>query len=88
MSVILDLMIHDLDLILSLVDSPIESVDAVGAAVASQHEDIANARMRFANGAVATITARRVAVRTERRMRVFAAGRLPGGRFRQPQADA
>ncbi len=71
-SVILDLMIHDLDLILALVDSPIESVDAVGAAVASQHEDIANARIRFASGAVATITASRISARTERRMRIFA----------------
>jgi predicted dehydrogenase len=73
-SVILDLMIHDLDMILSLVASSIESVDAVGAAVASEHADIANARIRFANGAVATITASRVAARTERRMRVFAQG--------------
>lgn len=71
-SVILDLMIHDLDLVLSLVASEIESVDAVGAAVASEHADIANARIRFVNGAVATITASRVAMRTERRMRVFA----------------
>ncbi|MDE2516531.1 MAG: Gfo/Idh/MocA family oxidoreductase [Rhodospirillales bacterium] len=70
-SVILDLMIHDLDLILALVDSPIESVDAVGAAVASPHEDIANARIRFASGAVATITASRISPRTERRMRIF-----------------
>jgi len=72
-SVILDLMIHDLDLILALTDSPIESVDAVGAAVASAHEDIANARIRFVSGAVATITASRVSARTERRMRIFAA---------------
>jgi predicted dehydrogenase len=71
-SVILDLMIHDLDLILLLVDSPLESVDAVGAAVASAHEDIANARVRFENGSVATITASRISFRTERRMRVFA----------------
>ena len=71
-SVILDLMIHDLDLILTLIDSPIESVDAVGAAVASLHEDIANARIRFASGAVATITASRISARTERRMRIFA----------------
>ncbi len=70
-SVILDLMIHDLDLVLALVDSPIESVDAVGAAVASAHEDIANARIRFVNGAVATITASRISARTERRMRIF-----------------
>lgn len=71
-SVILDLMIHDLDLVLSLVASEIESVDAVGAAVASEHADIANARIRFVSGAVATITASRVALRTERRLRVFA----------------
>jgi len=71
-SVILDLMIHDLDLILALVDSPIDSVDAVGAAVASAHEDIANARIRFTSGAVATITASRISARTERRMRLFA----------------
>ncbi|MGH7043345.1 MAG: Gfo/Idh/MocA family protein, partial [Acetobacteraceae bacterium] len=72
-SVILDLMIHDLDLILTLTDSPIESVDAVGAAVASAHEDIASARIRFVSGAVATITASRVSARIERRMRIFAA---------------
>src|SRR6185437_210172 len=58
-------------LILSLVDSDIESVDAVGAAVASKHADIANARLRFANGTVATITASRISARTERRMRIF-----------------
>ena len=71
-SVILDLMIHDLDLVLALVDSEIESVDAVGAPVASNFEDIANARLRFRSGAVATITASRISPRTERRMRVFA----------------
>jgi len=71
-SVILDLMIHDLDLVLALVDSEIESVDAVGAPVASDHEDIANARLRFRNGATATITASRISPRTERRMRIFA----------------
>jgi predicted dehydrogenase len=71
-SVILDLMIHDLDLVLALVDSEIDSVDAVGAPVASAHEDIANARLRFRNGAVATITASRISSRTERRMRIFA----------------
>jgi predicted dehydrogenase len=71
-SVILDLMIHDLDLVLALIDSEIESVDAVGAPVASPHEDIANARLRFRNGAVATITASRISPRIERRMRIFA----------------
>lgn len=70
-SVVLDLMIHDLDLVLALVDSPIESVDAVGAAVSSPHEDIANARVRFENGCVATVTASRISFKTERRMRLF-----------------
>jgi predicted dehydrogenase len=80
-SVILDLMIHDLDLVLALVASPIDSVDAVGAAVASQHEDIANARLRFVNGAVATITASRISARTERRMRIFAQDRYLAADF-------
>jgi predicted dehydrogenase len=70
-SVILDLMIHDLDLILSLVNEPIDHVDAVGAAVASAHDDIANARIKFGNGAVATITASRISLKTERKMRIF-----------------
>lgn len=70
-SVILDLMIHDLDLVLALVDSPIASVDALGAAVSSAHEDIANARVRFENGCVAAITASRISLKTERRMRLF-----------------
>ncbi len=70
-SVILDLMIHDLDLVLALVNSPIESVDAVGAAVSSVHEDIANARVRFENGCVAAITASRISLKTERKMRLF-----------------
>jgi len=70
-SVILDLMIHDLDLILALIDAPIDHVDAVGASVASAHEDIANARIRFGNGAVATITASRISLKTERKMRIF-----------------
>ncbi len=70
-SVILDLMIHDLDLVLALVDAPITGVDAVGAPVASTHEDIANARVHFANGCVATITASRISLKTERKMRLF-----------------
>ena len=70
-SVILDLMIHDLDLVLSLVNSPIESIDALGAAVRSAHEDIANARVRFENGCVAAITASRISLKTERKMRLF-----------------
>ncbi|MBF0861307.1 Gfo/Idh/MocA family protein [Gluconobacter kanchanaburiensis] len=70
-SVILDLMIHDLDLVLAIVDSPIAEIDALGAAVSSAHEDIANARVRFENGCVAAITASRISLKTERRMRLF-----------------
>jgi predicted dehydrogenase len=70
-SVVLDLMIHDLDLVLELMASPLERVDAVGAPVASALPDLVNARLRFASGAVATLTASRVAPRIERRMRIF-----------------
>lgn len=70
-SVILDLMIHDLDFVLSLVESPLESVEAMGAPVASPLDDIANARLRFHNGCVASITASRISMRTERKMRLF-----------------
>ncbi len=70
-SVVLDLMIHDLDLLFSLVGSELERVDAVGGPVASGLDDIANARLHFANGCVATVTASRVSTHTERRMRLF-----------------
>ena len=69
--VVLDLMIHDIDLILSIVRSPVVSVDAIGSSVFSQEIDIANARLRFANGCVANATASRVSLKTERRLRVF-----------------
>ncbi len=70
-NVILDLMIHDLDLILCLVDAPILSVDAAGSAVFSDSEDISSARIKFANGCVANIVASRISLKTERRMRIF-----------------
>ena len=70
-SVVLDLMIHDLDMVLSLVDADLETVDAIGAPVASEFEDIANARLGFSNGCVAMITASRISLRTERKMRLF-----------------
>jgi len=70
-SVVLDLMIHDLDMVLSLVGSTLVGVDAVGGCVASGHVDIANARLRFADGCVATLVASRVSAHTERRMRLF-----------------
>src|ERR1039458_2412723 len=72
--VVLDLMIHDLDVVLALVRSPVASVDAVGIPVLSQTEDIANARLRFANGCVANLTASRVSPERMRKIRVFSAG--------------
>ncbi len=70
-SVVLDLMIHDIDIVQTIVGSPIDTVDAVGTAVFSQDADIANARLRFANGCVANVTASRVSLKTERKLRVF-----------------
>jgi predicted dehydrogenase len=69
--VVLDLMIHDIDLILSIVRSPVVAVDAIGSSVFSHEIDIANARLRFANGCVANATASRVSLKTERRLRLF-----------------
>ncbi len=69
--VVLDLMIHDIDLILSIVRSPVVAVDAIGNSVFSNEIDIANARLRFANGCVANATASRVSLKTERRLRLF-----------------
>jgi predicted dehydrogenase len=69
--VVLDLMIHDIDLILSVVRSPVIHVDAIGTSVFSKEIDIANARLRFANGCVANATASRVSFKTERRLRMF-----------------
>jgi predicted dehydrogenase len=70
-NVVLDLMIHDIDLIQSLVAAPIESIDAVGASVFSAGLDIANARIRFTNGCVANTTASRVSMKMERKLRLF-----------------
>jgi predicted dehydrogenase len=70
-NVVLDLMIHDIDLIQSLVGTPVESIDAVGASVFSSGLDIANARIRFAGGCVANTTASRVSLKTERKLRLF-----------------
>ncbi len=69
--VVLDLMIHDIDLVLSLVGAPVSDVRAVGVPVLSESVDIANARMEFEGGAVANITASRVSVRRQRRIRLF-----------------
>jgi predicted dehydrogenase len=71
--VILDLMIHDLDVILSWVQADVQSVEAVGVPVLSESTDIANARLRFTNGCIANITASRVALKRERKIRLFQA---------------
>jgi predicted dehydrogenase len=70
-AVVLDLMIHDIDLILSLVKSPVERIDANGVAVVSDSVDIANARIQFTNGCVANVTASRISQNKMRKMRLF-----------------
>jgi predicted dehydrogenase len=70
-NVVLDLMIHDIDIVQTIVGAPIVSIDAVGTPVFSAEIDIANARIRFANGCVANATASRVSLKTERKLRIF-----------------
>ena len=70
-SVVLDLMIHDIDIVQTIVGGAITSVEAIGTRVFSQDIDIANARLRFANGCVANVTASRVSLKTERKLRLF-----------------
>jgi predicted dehydrogenase len=70
-SVILDLMIHDIDLVLDLVGRPIVDLDAVGVPVLGDHEDIANARLVFEGGCVANVTASRISMKSERTLRLF-----------------
>jgi len=70
-NVVLDLMIHDIDLIQSLTGSEIVNIDAIGTPVFSGEIDIANARIRFANGCVANTTASRVSMKAERKLRIF-----------------
>jgi predicted dehydrogenase len=69
--VVFDLMIHDLDVVLSLVGSEVESIDAVGVPVLTERIDIANARLRFANGCIANLTASRISRDRVRRIRFF-----------------
>jgi predicted dehydrogenase len=69
--VVLDVMIHDIDIILSLAASKIKKIDAVGVSVIDEKEDICNARIVFASGCIANITASRVALKTERKVRLF-----------------
>jgi predicted dehydrogenase len=96
--VVLDLMIHDIDMIIGLVASPVAQVDAVGTPVLGKTIDLANARITFESGCVANVTASRVSYKTERKMRVFARnqylscdlgeGRISGYRLRgDPMTD-
>ena len=75
--VVLDLMIHDLDILLSFVKSRVEHIDAAGVRVLSGSEDIANARLRFANDCVANLTVSRVSPESLRKIRVFSSGEAP-----------
>jgi len=70
-NVILDLMIHDIDIILDFVRSPVSGIQANGVAVLSNDTDVANARIQFENGCVANVTASRVSSKSERKMRIF-----------------
>ncbi len=70
-SVVLDLMIHDIDIISSIVNSPVVQINAVGSPVFSNEVDIANARIVFASGCVANVTASRISLKSERKMRIF-----------------
>ena len=70
-SVVLDLMIHDIDIILHLVDSSVKKISANGVAVISNQPDIANARIEFNNGCVANLTASRISMKQLRKMRLF-----------------
>ncbi len=69
--VVLDLMIHDIDIILSFVRSPLNNISAIGFNLVSEKEDIANARLEFANGCVANVTASRISIKKERKIRFF-----------------
>jgi predicted dehydrogenase len=70
-NVVLDLMIHDIDIVQTIVGAPIAAIDAIGTPVFSPEIDIANARIRFENGCIANATASRVSLKTERKMRIF-----------------
>lgn len=86
-AVVLDLMIHDIDIILSLVNSPVKQIDASGVAVVSDTPDIANARLQFQNGCVANVTASRISQKKMRKMRLFQHNAYIAIDFQQGTAD-
>ncbi|RUM39533.1 MAG: gfo/Idh/MocA family oxidoreductase [Desulfobulbus sp.] len=86
--VILDLMIHDIDIILSIIDSPIKDIHTVGAPVITQLTDIANARIVFENGCTANITVSRISMDNMRRMRIFQPGKYLSVDFNKKEVMA
>ncbi len=85
--VVTDLMIHDIDIVLSLVSSELRYIAAVGARVITDHVDIANARLEFEDGAVVNVTASRVSAKTFRRIRIFAESCYLALNFKDQQID-
>lgn len=85
--VVIDLMIHDIDIVLSLVRSDVSQISAVGLPALTSHVDIANARLEFANGAVANLTASRVSDKRFRRIRVFEKHRYEALNFIDQQIE-
>ncbi len=71
--VIMDLMLHDIDILLYLIDGPIKEIDAIGAKVLTDHEDMAKVRIKFENGCVCDLTASRVSLEKQRKIRIFQA---------------
>jgi predicted dehydrogenase len=84
--VVLDLMIHDIDIILSFVRSPLKNVSAIGFNLVSEKEDIANARLEFANGCVANVTASRISAKKERKIRFFQRNAYINVDYMKPEA--
>ncbi|RQD67812.1 MAG: gfo/Idh/MocA family oxidoreductase [Desulfonatronovibrio sp. MSAO_Bac4] len=86
-SVVLDLMIHDLDLILYMVKSPVKHIDACGVSVVSETEDIANVRIKFDSGCVANLTSSRISLKPMRRMRLFQKNQYVAMDFMEKKSD-
>ncbi len=85
--VVLDLMIHDIDIILGLIDSPLKRIEAVGINVLTQYEDIANARISFKNGCVCNLTASRVSDESMRKIRIFLKNTYISLDYKNEEAD-
>ncbi|MFN8285566.1 MAG: Gfo/Idh/MocA family oxidoreductase [Chitinophagales bacterium] len=86
-SVVMDLMIHDIDIILSLVKANVKKINASGVAILSKSPDIANARIEFDNGCVANVTASRISLKSMRKMRIFQPGSYISMDFLKKKSD-